>query len=324
MIKINRGPTPLTIKVYSEKKFKGLKGNAKITKAEQELEKAIEFFTNPANYSKDLRITTEKFTFSVYKNAELAEELERVFGKKCAYCESDFAHVMPKDIEHFRPKSEIETGTGKLQPGYFWLAGEWTNLLVACADCNRARNHEVPGQPKKIKLGKETQFPLSNETFRLRAQAALTDEDNVRLLLDPCSDEPEDHLVFNEDGLILPRVDAQGQPSEKGNASIAVFALQRKALVEKRRQVLNDLKSSIEQLSFLAKNHNTLKSLNAAQAQLDDNADQIRKITEKLAGMLLREAPYQAMLRGYIREGTQRGDFENLKQFKIELTDLFK
>ena len=72
------------------------------------------------------------------------------------------------------------------------------------------------------------------------------------------------------------------------------------------------------------KNQNTLKSLNAAQAQLDDNADQIRKITEKLAGMLLRDAPYQAMLRGYIGEGSQRGDFENLKQFKIELMDLFK
>lgn len=324
MIKINRGPAPTTLKVYSEKKFKGLNGSSRLTKAEQELEKAIAFFTNPANYNNNLRITTEKFTFNVYKNAELAEELERVFGKKCAYCESDFAHVMPKDIEHFRPKSEIETGTGRLQPGYFWLAGEWTNLLVACADCNRARNHEVPGQSKKIKLGKETQFPLSDEAFRLRAQAALADEEKVRLLLDPCNDQPEEHLIFNDDGLILPRGDAQGQPSEKGQASITVFALQRKALVEKRRQVLNDLKSSIDQLSFLVKNHNTLKSLNAAQAQLNENADQIQKITEKLAGMLLRDAPYQAMLRGYIREGTQRGDFENLKQFKIELTDLFK
>lgn len=324
MIKINRGPVPPTIKIYSEKKFKGLNGSARITKAEQELEKAIAFFTNPANYKNDLKITTEKFSFGVYKNRELAKELERVFGKKCAYCESDFAHVMPKDVEHFRPKSEIETGTGKLQPGYFWLAGEWTNLLVACADCNRARNHEVPGLPKEIKLGKETQFPLSDETFRLRAQAALTNEENVRLLLDPCNDEPEDHLTFDEDGLILPRLDAQGQPSQKGKASISVFALQRKALVEKRRQILNDLKSSIEQLSYLVKNHNKLKTLNATQADLDENADQIRKIIEKLAGMLRREAPYQAMLRGYIREGTQRGDFANLKQFKIELTDLFK
>jgi hypothetical protein len=50
----------------------------------------------------------------------------------------------------------------------------------------------------------------------------------------------------------------------------------------------------------------------------------MRKIIEKLTGMLLREAPFQALLRGYIREGTQKGDFDNLKQFKIELTDLFK
>lgn len=323
MIKINRGPVPPKIKIYSEKKFKGLNGS-RITKAEQELEKAIAFFTNPANYQNDLKITTEKFSFGVYKNRELAKELERVFGKKCAYCESDFAHVMPREVEHFRPKNEIETRTGKLQPGYFWLAGEWTNLLVACVDCNRSRHHEVPGQPKEIRLGKATQFPLSDETFRLRAQAALTNEDNVRLLLDPCNDEPEDHLTFDEEGLVWPRRDAHGQPSKKGEASISVFALQRKKLVEKRRQVLIDLKSSIEQLGYLVKNHNKLKSLNATQSDLDENTDQIRKLMEKLAGMLRREAPFQAMLRGYIRDGTQRGDFENLKQFKIELTDLFK
>ncbi len=143
-------------------------------------------------------------------------------------------------------------------------------------------------------------------------------------MLDPCNDEPEDHLTFDEDGLVWPRRDAQGQPSKKGEASISVFALQRKKLVEKRRQVLIDLKSSIEQLGYLVKNHNKLKSLNATQSDLDENTDQIRKLMEKLAGMLRREAPFQAMLRGYIRDGTQRGDFENLKQFKIELTDLFK
>jgi|GEM_PF-1384547 len=324
MIKIDRGPVPLTVKIYSEKKFKGLNGSAKLTKAEQELEKAIAFHTNPANFKNEQKITTEKFNFDVYKNRELAKELERVFGKKCAYCESDFAHVMPKDVEHFRPKNEIETATGNLQPGYFWLAGEWTNLLVACIDCNRSRNHEVPGLPKEIRLGKKAQFPLSDETYRLRAQAALTNEDNVRLLLDPCNDEPENHLTFDEDGLVLPRKDAQGQESEKGKASISVFALQRKALVEKRRQILNDLKSSIDQLSYLVKNHNKLKGLNATQADLDENTDQMQKIMGKLAGMLRREAPYQALLRGYIREGTQKGDFDNLKQFKIELTDLFK
>jgi len=327
MIKIDRGPMPPNLKVYTEKKFKGLNGTAKLTKAEQELEKAMAFFTNPANYNNNLKITTEKFNFAVYKNPELSNELERIFGNKCAYCEIDFGGITPKEVEHFRPKSEIDTDTQPLQPGYFWLAGEWTNLLVSCVDCNRSRNHEVPGQPKKIRLGKKAQFPLSSEAYRARTQAALAMEETVRLLLDPCSnDDPEQHLTFkyegNDAGLILERADPQGQPSEKGKASIVVFALQRKDLVEKRRNRLNDLKFAVDNLSFYVKNHNDLKTLNAPQNKLDDNADQIQKVIEEIRKMLRRRAPFQAILRGWIREKTQRGDFANLQQFKIELADL--
>lgn len=322
MIKLARGPVPAALKVYAKKTLKALDGVTRVTKAEQELEKAIAFFTDRNNYENDVKKTKVKFTFAVYKDPELAAAMEAAMGRKCAYCESDFAHVMPKDIEHFRPKSEITSADATLQPGYYWLAGEWENLLVSCADCNRARNHEVPGQPKKVKLGKETQFPLADEQRRVRSQAALAAEDPVRLLLNPCVDEPADHLTFDENGLIHARPDANGTESAMGRTSIAVYALQRKELVEKRLQALNAFRHQFDQLNYLVRNHNTLKQLGASAVQLDANAAQIRAVKEEMQMMLAPNAPYQAMLGEWIRTAKQRGDCALLEQFGIDLTTL--
>jgi uncharacterized protein (TIGR02646 family) len=323
MIKLDRGPAPAAIKVFAKKTVKALDGS-RVTKAQQELEKAIAFFTDANNYANDVKMTKEKFTFEVYKDPELAAAMEAAMGRKCAYCESDFAHVMPKDIEHFRPKSEITSGGTTLQPGYYWLAGEWENLLVSCVDCNRARNHEVPGQPTKVKLGKETQFPLSDEQRRVRARGAVGPEDTVRLLINPSVDEPGDHLTFGEDGLIHPRPDANGAESVMGTTSIAVYALQRKELVEKRLQVLNAFRHQFDQLNYLATNHNTLKGLGASAAQLDTNLAQIRAVREEMKKMLDANAPYLAMLREWIRKAKQRGDCALLEQFGIDLTTLIQ
>lgn len=322
MIKLDRGPAPAAIKVYAKKTVKALDGVTKVTKAYQELEKAVAFFTDRNNYENNVKKTKVKFTFAVYKDTELAAAMEAAMGRKCAYCESDFAHVMPKDIEHYRPKSEITSGDTTLQPGYYWLAGEWENLLVSCADCNRARNHEVPDQPKKIKLGKETQFPLSDEQRRVRARGPLDPEDTVRLLLNPCVDEPADHLTFDEKGLIHARPDANGNESMLGTTSIAVYALQRKELVEKRLETVNSFRHEFQQLAYLVANHNTLKSLGASTAQLDANIDQIRNVKKKMQSMLAANASYLAMLREWIGAAKRRGDFALLEQFGIDLTKL--
>ncbi len=324
MIKIDRGPAPVAIKVYATKNVKSLNGVTKITKAEQEIEKAMAFFTDPANYANEVKLTEKSFTFSVYKNPELVSALETTFGTKCAYCESRFAHVTPKDIEHFRPKSEIETGSGALRPGYFWLAGEWDNLLVSCPECNRARNHEVPGQAEKMRLGKATQFPLSDEGRRVRSRGPHADEDGVRLLLNPCLDQPEEHLTFDENGMIRARADAQGKPSRMGAVSITVYALQRKGLVEERLRVLNQLRFHLTQLGHLVKHHNLLKVLGAGATDLASNADQIRAVKDVLHAMFAPDAPFLAMLREWVRVSSQRGDFDNLLQFGINPTDMIQ
>jgi uncharacterized protein (TIGR02646 family) len=306
MIKVTRDSLPPAIKVFITKNVRALDGLTAVTRSEQELEKAVAFFTNPANYANETKLTKNKFSFTVYKDPDLAAALETMFCNKCAYCESRFGHVTPKDVEHFRPKSEIDSGAGILRPGYFWLASDWENLFVSCPDCNRARKHVVPGQAAKVKLGKETQFPLSDETRRMRNQGKLLDEEPVRLLLNPCVDLPEDHLAFDDDGLIHARLDTSGVPSPKGMISITVYALQRKSLVEERLRVLNQLRFQFAQLSYLVGMHNRLLD----PGDLTANADQIRSVRDELRKMLHPDAPYLAMLRGWIRSARTSGEFD--------------
>jgi uncharacterized protein (TIGR02646 family) len=324
MIKIDRGPVPNSIKVYATKNVKALDGVTLITKAEREIELSLAFHTNPTNYLNEVKLTKNCFDFKIYKNKELTEELERFFGKKCAYCESRFAHITPKDIEHFRPKSEIKTDNGVLRPGYFWLACEWENLLISCPDCNRARSHEVPGQPVKITLGKATQFPLSDERKRIRSRGSLTTEEAVRLLINPCIDEPMEHLTFDDQGLIRPRVDDQGNHSQMGLTSINVYALQRKALVEERLRVIDQLKFQVKQLGALIRTHNKLTAFGASRIDLADNANQIREVRDNIKSMFVRDQPYLAMLREWIRIGNDQGHFNNLLQFGIDLTNIIR
>lgn len=322
MIKCDRGALPATIKVYAVKSVKALDGVTKVTRAEQELEKAVAFFSNPANYAGEAKLTKETFPFAVYKDPELVAVLEAAFGNKCVYCESDFGHVTPKDIEHFRPKSEISADAATLRPGYYWLAGDWDNLLVSCPDCNRARKHSVPGQPKRVKLGKETQFPLSDEKHRARNRMPIGSEEGARLLLNPCVDQPADHLTFDNQALVHSRPDAAGHPSPMGTVSIAVYALQRKGLVEKRLEVLNSFRHEFDQLNYLVKNHNTLKGLGASAGVLAANAAQIRAVKDEIRSMLDGKAQYLAMLGGWIRQAQRKGGCALLEQFGINLTKL--
>ena len=111
MIRIHRNPDPPAIDVFTKQTVR-LAGGNRITRAQSELEKAIEFFTDQANFSNNTKLSKKAFAFKVYKDPDLVKALEAAFGGKCAYCESRFAHVTPKDIEHYRPKSEIENKEG--------------------------------------------------------------------------------------------------------------------------------------------------------------------------------------------------------------------
>ena len=195
--------------------------------------------------------TRKGFTFGVYKDEAVRQALVQLFGRKCAYCESVYASTAPMDVEHWRPKGGVIAADGrKLPRGYYWLASEWSNLLPSCADCNRERNQITLPDGKKQKAGKAEHFPLKDENRRATAPDMVAQEEP--LLLNPCDDPPDEHLEFFEaDGrkaLLRPRAGSQ-----RGQASIEIYGLNRVDLVLERQERLATLESTLKDLRTLQK-----------------------------------------------------------------------
>jgi len=185
--------------------------------------------------------------FGVYKEKEVKQALEQVFRMKCAYCESSYRAVMPFPVEHWRPKGRVTLDDGsRRKTGYFWLAAKWENLYVSCSDCNGERELvELPTGVEK-KMGKLDHFPLADETKR--ASAPGEENHEAPLLLDPCSDDPGQHLEFFDNGAEKAILRPRGG-SLKGAQSIGIYALNRLGLVRERQELAGQvmlLKSQVD------------------------------------------------------------------------------
>jgi len=191
------------------------------------------------------------FKFKTYKGADVLRALESLFHGKCAYCEHRYASGAPADIEHYRPKGEVKGDT--THPGYWWLAAEWSNLLPSCIDCNRSRYHErVEGVPEfddgetpgDVLLGKGSEFPIAGA----RAVCPADDCDaEDPLLIDPTRTNPSNHLswkMHKNNHFATPLwKDEEQQLDKYGLASIEVFGLNRRALMEDRARIFLEVNS---------------------------------------------------------------------------------
>ncbi|MFJ4259970.1 hypothetical protein ACIP01_23840 [Pseudomonas monteilii] len=229
MIKVDRTAVPIPDSL-------GKKGKA----GDRERSRAIKHFAVNSN---------EKFNFSAYKEEDVVQALEVLFDEKCAYCESKLLHVMPPDIEHFRPKGEV--AEDKSHPGYWWLASAWDNLLLSCRDCNSSRYHVIfednngSLQNNRILAGKHCSFPLKG-AFRAASMA----DDHLKedsLLIDPTLKDPEVHIKWSlrySSALAVPSSHAT-IVDEYGYESIKVYALNRQKLVKARLSHANEIKNEI-------------------------------------------------------------------------------
>jgi uncharacterized protein (TIGR02646 family) len=184
----------------------------------------------------------QAFTFTAYKHESVKTCLQTIFGRKCAFCESLLMGTQPGDVEHYRPKQAVCVDyfiyvthpTPKQEKlnkvGYYWLGAEWTNLLLCCLDCNRRRKQKQRDGESFI-TGKGGYFPLADETKR----ATKPDEEinEEPLLLNPCIDDPEQHLVFSDEGEIFPAI-LNGTASQKGISTISCLGLARAELFQMR------------------------------------------------------------------------------------------
>ncbi|WP_395742855.1 hypothetical protein [Prosthecobacter sp.] len=164
-------------------------------------------------------VTEFVFDNKIYGAADVRKALRKIHLGKCAFCESLLPQTTAGHVEHFRPKGEVQQGISEplLKPGYYWLAYEWSNLLLACEWCNSRAKRRL--------------FPLEQPTKRARShRARLTNE--KPLLLDPTRTDPKKHIEF------VNEVVREKKKSILGKKSIEVYRLDDDGLTEVRRTKL--------------------------------------------------------------------------------------
>lgn len=231
----------------------------------------------------------DDFDFQDYRKDDVKEALRAVFNKKCAYCESNIVR-QPIDVEHYRPKGGVLV-RGELQkPGYWWLAASWENLFPSCLDCNRRRRHENASGIVRLS-GKENHFPLINE--RRRAAKPGDEKREKPLLLNPCIDRPDHHLVFplKAEGQIQPKL-TKGKADPKGFATIQAMALDDVDLTQARKRVWEEFQRYIRRVGRCRRELESVTNARARKAILERLDDE----REGIEAMILPSEPYLAMI----------------------------
>lgn len=168
-----------------------------------------------------------KFSSHYYNNKTVRQKLAEIYHNKCAFCES-FGNSSPLQIEHYRPKSI-----------YYWLAYEWSNLLLVCHECGTKKSDNFPIQ------GVRAAQPRDNRSQWQAGSTSFMAE--KPLLLNPETDDPTDHLVFLPDGSI-----AGKDNSERGKQTIKICDLNRPTLTAARKALIQKFRSEIrDYLDFI-------------------------------------------------------------------------
>ncbi len=215
------------------------------------------------------------FKRDIYAAVTVKETLLSCQYKKCAFCESKIPPIDYGDVEHLRPKggyTQNATDTTLCKPGYYWLAYTWENLFLACTLCNQEF--------------KKNQFPLRNPKQRAKCHHDDISKEQP-LLIDPSKVDPSKHIRFNDE------IAYPVRGSRLGKETIAIVGLNRSALVEYRREYLDDLRLIFKTLTVLSRQ---LEQLHCEQ-DLIDHADIKARLNAKRSPL----SQYSAMARDYLQ-----------------------
>jgi uncharacterized protein (TIGR02646 family) len=171
-----------------------------------------------------------KFSSRYYGHPSVKKKLVEIYCNKCAYCESSISEGAPLQVEHYRPKKNLIEDIN--HPGYYWLAYEWTNLLLSCPSCNRSKSNRFPIMGKRVKSPQNDhkEWKIDSESFILEKP----------LLYNPEFDNLENQFKFFIDGSI------SGKGKNKRSAeSIRICNLNRENLKAARKKEVETFISEI-------------------------------------------------------------------------------
>ncbi|HEX7783268.1 MAG TPA: hypothetical protein VF509_10720 [Sphingobium sp.] len=242
------------------------------------------------------------FTFKQYKtNYDVGLALTQLFSGKCAYCESEVGAPNDEEIEHYRPKGGIADDDD--HDGYWWLASQWSNLLLSCTGCNQGRKqHLITADMKeenylaliaaapRAKVGKHQQFPIGG-TRASTPTCDLSREDPH--LIDPTERDPKDLLKWSTSStysIVLPALNGAVE-NPYGAATINVCALNRSKLVKARTKLLNQLRLMRNLIFERLESDSSPAAVGAALL----GAQMMRSFTNA-------DKPYSAMAQAYVDE----------------------
>ncbi len=230
----------------------------------------------------DYKTGTKVFAFdgSIYAAPAVKEALHDAQHRKCAFCESFFAHTGYGDVEHFRPKAGHKQRESDVlrRPGYYWLAYEWGNLFYSCQLCNQRFKRNL--------------FPLKDARHRARTHRHRIKNEKP-LLVDPSACEPSDFLEFRDEYAFAVK------GCREGEVTIEVLGLNREELVEVRRDRLATLKQLIKTRDFLRQHVRSRQRVRSA----GDHAfvEHLAEMEELLRARTDSSGEYAAMTRALLR-----------------------
>ena len=218
-----------------------------------------------------------KFSFrnDFYGATDVKDALKVAQYLKCCFCE----RLVGNDghVEHFRPKAAFCQSRGdKLsESGYYWLAYEWTNLFLACSDCNTRHKSNL--------------FPLESEADRATCHSDFIANERP-LFLNPAEEDPEAVIEWIE---FEPRPIAGDKRAEVTLAALGLNGPKRDGLIASRRQHLAIMRAVLDAITMYRN-----------EPPSADVVARLAKAEETLTDAVSSRGKYSAMIRALLqREG---------------------
>jgi uncharacterized protein (TIGR02646 family) len=208
----------------------------------------------------------------------ILEALASLSHQKCAYCESSIS-TGGAALDRFRPKAGAVGLTGDFSTEhYWWLAYTWTNIYPCCLKCNKFKGAKFPVEGRRCRV--------DGDARDLAAER--------RLLVDPFSDLPDEHLDFLDNGMVMPR-------SSIGDVTIHTLELNRSDLVAARQRVAKDTSHQLARVrlgsNLAEKGAAWLHRLATHGSSAEDGPASLRSIASLIDGT----RPYTAIARAVLR-----------------------
>ncbi|QDK80968.1 hypothetical protein EXU85_21050 [Spirosoma sp. KCTC 42546] len=158
--------------------------------------------------------------------------LRKIYKYKCGYCETHESAGASLRVDHYRPKGRVLDVP--IHDGYYWLAYEWSNLVLSCEKCNRRKWDHFPIQDEASRVSK----PALGKNDLPTQECCRADREILRderpLLLNPELDDPDKHLIFLPNGTVQAK-------TKNGAKSIELYFLERDELIKNRKNMTDDI-----------------------------------------------------------------------------------